>query len=464
MATTGFWPVKGRLKDVIEYAENPNKTIDKKYLDDDLAAALSYVEDASKTDSTMYVSGINCPKKRACEQMMNTKRRYGKLGGNVAYHAYQSFRTGEVTPEEAHRIGIETAKRMWGDEYEIVVTTHLNTDNIHNHIVLNSVSFRTGRKFENHISDHYKLREISDEVCREYGKSVLENAQFYKNDKKAYWVRKSGQLPHKDILRRDVDEALANTISPLDFEAYLQSLGYKFVRNFRYELPSVIAPDWQKPVRLSSLGRNYTKEAIFKQFDEQRTIGYAMSFDTPRPLPRRKPLIMLIRKFEAKYQPDIITSFFEIIIAIAKICTGSNVQKQENMPLSPDFRAEIKSLDRTLEEYRFLCERNIESAEDFLTCKAEIVEKIESLEAKRNQIRNQIRRAKTPEDDLKLKEQSREITKKLTPLRKQLKICERIENKVPRLRALIEQEMQMESGRYDYKYRQQNSKERSYTR
>lgn len=130
MATTGFWPVKGRLKDVINYAENPDKTTDRRFLDDDLAATLNYVENSDKTDQTMYVSGINCTKKRAYEQMMTTKRRFGKLGGNVAYHGYQSFQAGEVTPEEAHRIGIETAKRMWGDDYEVVVTTHLNTSNL----------------------------------------------------------------------------------------------------------------------------------------------------------------------------------------------------------------------------------------------------------------------------------------------------------------------------------------------
>ena len=113
MATTGFWPVKGRLKDVINYAQNPDKTTDRRFLDDDLAATLNYVENSDKTDQTMYVSGINCTKKRAYEQMMTTKRRFGKLGGNVAYHGYQSFQAGEVTPEKAHRIGIETAKRMW---------------------------------------------------------------------------------------------------------------------------------------------------------------------------------------------------------------------------------------------------------------------------------------------------------------------------------------------------------------
>ena len=99
MATTGFWPIKGRLKDAIDYAENPDKTTDRKFLDEDLYSALRYAANDEKTDKKMYVSAINCPKQLAYETMMDTKRRYGKLGGNVAYHGYQSFKTGEVTPE-----------------------------------------------------------------------------------------------------------------------------------------------------------------------------------------------------------------------------------------------------------------------------------------------------------------------------------------------------------------------------
>ena len=436
MATTGFWPVKGRLKDVINYAQNPDKTIERKYLDDDLSATLNYVENSDKTDQTMYVSGINCTKKRAYEQMMSTKRRYGKLGGNVAYHGYQSFQAGEVTPEKAHRIGIETAKRMWGDDYEIVVTTHLNTANLHNHIVVNSVSFRTGRKFENHISDHYKLREISDEICREYGKSILENAPFYDGDK-AYRVRKNGRIPHKDMLRHDVDEALACTIKPFDFELYLRSLGYQFVRTFKYQHPSVIAPDWLKPVRLSSLGKDYSREAILRRLQSQREDKYFVDF----------------------------YSYFDLIITIAKLITGNNVQKRDYRPVSPELRLEIQNLDRTLAKYHFLRDHNVECAEDFVSCRKEIAEQIKAYETERQHIRNRIRRAKTPEEDYSLKEQCREITKKLTPLRKQLIICGRIENKVPRLRALIEQEKQLEQGRYKYKYYHQNkTKQRRYER
>ena len=115
MATTGFWPVKCRLKDVIDYAENPDKTIDRKYVDADLFRTLQYAENAEKTDQRMYVTALNCPLETACRSMMETKRRFGKLKGNVAYHGYQSFRPGELTPETCHEIGIATARRMWPD-------------------------------------------------------------------------------------------------------------------------------------------------------------------------------------------------------------------------------------------------------------------------------------------------------------------------------------------------------------
>ncbi|MBQ3418239.1 MAG: relaxase/mobilization nuclease domain-containing protein [Ruminococcus sp.] len=464
MATTGFWPVRVRLKDVLNYAENPDKTTAKQYLDEDLQNALKYAENSDKTDKQMFVSGINCSKNGAYEEMCAVKKRYGERGKVIAYHGYQSFQAGEVTPEEAHRIGVETARRMWGDRFQVVVTTHLNTQNLHNHFILNSLSFKDGKKYRNKIGDHMELRRVSDEVCCEHGKSVLENAPFYGGDK-AYWTRKNGQLPHKDMLRKDVDEALANTCTPVDFEIYLRSLGYQFVRNFKYEHPSVIAPDWQKPVRISSLGKDYSRQAILTQLSTQHEDRYFMDFYTPRPVVRRTPLILVIRDYEKEHTPDLITSLFELIIAIAKICTGSNIQKADYRPLSPDLRAEIINLDRTLEEYHFLCDQFINCAQDFVECRAEIVGKIESFEAERQHIRNQIRRAKTPEEDYSLKEKCREITKKLTPLRKQLKICERIENKVPRLRALIEQEKQLEQGRYKYKYYQQiKSKQRSYER
>ncbi len=94
----------------------------------------------------------------------------------------------------------KTDQKVWGDKYEIVVTTHLNTDNLHNHIVVNSVSFKNGKKFGNHISDHYKLREISDEVCRSRGKSVLENFSFYGRSKGERRAQMSGVPTHHETI------------------------------------------------------------------------------------------------------------------------------------------------------------------------------------------------------------------------------------------------------------------------
>ena len=324
MATTGFWPVKSRLKEVIDYAENPDKTTDKKFLDEDLWAALSYVESDDKTDKRMYVSGINCPTKRACEYMMATKQRYGKPGGNIAYHGYQSFVSGEVTPEEAHQIGLETARRMWGDDYEVVVTTHLNTDNIHNHIVVNSVSFRTGRKFENHISDHYRLREISDEICRERGKAVLAPSKFTVNRKKDYWIHKSGGFTHRDILKRDIDEAISNTTNWKAFDFYLKNLGYSYARNSDYRHPSIIAPGWKRSVRIDSLGEQYTQEKIRERLilNQKDITLYAGR------IPKRfAPLMELQLEFKKAQRMDEIQLAFALIIELWKLITGNNIDK-----------------------------------------------------------------------------------------------------------------------------------------
>ena len=103
-----------------------------------------------------------------------------------------------------------------------------------------------------------------------------------------------------DDLTQAVDEALANTCNPVDFEVYLRSLGYKFVRNCKYEHPSVVAPDWQKPVRLSSLGKDYSREAILRRLQSQREDKYFVDFYTPKSYYQRQPLIVRIRDFEKR--------------------------------------------------------------------------------------------------------------------------------------------------------------------
>ena len=393
MATTGFWPVKNRLKEVIEYTRNPDKTTDKKFLDEDLYAALRYVEDDKKTDQTIYVSGINCPKQRAYEYMMATKRRYGKLGGNVAYHGYQSFVSGEVTPEEAHQIGLETARRMWGKDYEIVVTTHLNTDNLHNHIVVNSVSFRTGRKFENHISDHYRLREIS------------------------------------------------NTTNWKAFDLYLKNLGYSYAKNSDYRHPSIIAPGWKRSVRIDSLGEQYTQEKIREcLISNQKDITlYAVR------IPKRfTPLMELQLEFKKAQRMDGIQLAFALIIELWKLITGNNIVPSSPKPLSPALRQEIRKLDQTLKEYKLLFENQIDSAQELVSFIEKKSADISALESERQKIYNRIRRPKSEDEKEQNKTAARKISAKLKPLREDLKTAQSITERYPHILELLETERAME--------------------
>ena len=457
MATTGFWPVKGRLKEVIDYANNPDKTTAKEYLDEDLYAAIRYVENDDKTDQTMFVSGINCSKHNAYNEMIAVKRRFGERGKNIAYHGYQSFAIGEVTPEEAHDIGKETARKMWGAKYQVVVTTHLNTDNIHNHFVVNSVSFKTGRKFRNGIGDRLDLRKISDAICAERNKSVIQGNKFYSN-KKAYWVEKSGKLTHRDMLRKDVDEALSQCGSFKEIEYYLKTLGYRFERDFYYDHPSVYAEGWKRAVRISSLGEQYSKERIRERCRENQRKPELYAFVTPAW--KRRPLLVLERERYISGWDDTIIVLFELFIELLKICIVGNTQEYDNRPVSPMMRAEMRKLDRYIEEYNLLCDNNLDSPKKLLNFQENLSSRISELEQERYALRLKLRRVKTPEEDAALKEQCKEITKKITPLRKELRIAMRIEEHIPKIKALLDAERNIEMKRNDLNKNKERGNER----
>ena len=408
----------------------------------------------------MYVSTINCPKHDPYGAMITTKKQFGKMGGNVAYHGYQSFKHGEVTPEEAHQIGMETAKKMWGEEYQIVVTTHLNTDSLHNHFVINSVSFKTGRKFENHVSDHYKLREISDAICREHSKSVLENASFYGGEKGSYWLHRDGKLTHKDMLRKDIEYCLSLSFDGYEFERRLVTLGYSFSRDFHTGEPSVKAPGWQRAVRLSSVG--YPKERINRTFDDNRYKDevYYRKRENPIYRKRQTPLYDLERTiYRAPWMGALAIPLF-FMLELLKI----SVVKQENgkrpiYPLSPELRAEIRKMDQYAEDIKLLTQYQIGTAQELFAFEKGLEDQITELVQKREHIRNRIRRA--PEGEkAALKEEAKEITKKIEPLRKQLRSARRIEERSTKATELLELERQAEQEAMEHNRRI----ERSYTR
>ena len=213
MAVTSIWRVNGWLGKVVVYVENPDKTTNPAFyengdmseqgcqgLDDVIAYAVnSRKTEQHKEESDVlerFVSGVNCYPATARSEMMSVKKRFGKEDGTIAYHGYQSFAPGEATPEIAHKIGMELAQRLWGDKYQVVVATHLDKANhLHNHFVMNTVSFVDGKKYFRSAKDYHDLQATSDALCREFGLSVIEHPQPGKGKHYGEWRAEQEQRP-----------------------------------------------------------------------------------------------------------------------------------------------------------------------------------------------------------------------------------------------------------------------------
>lgn len=203
MATTSLWHIKGRLSDLIAYVEDPEKTVPKGT--EDFFTVFSYIQNPQKTSDGSFVTAINCLKQTALRQMILTKQRYGKEDHYIAWHGYQSFKPGEVTPERCHEIGVKLAKEMWGGQFQVIVTTHLDKGHLHNHFCFNSVSFRDGRKYNYSKAEQRRLRDISDRLCREYGLSVIEHGR--KAPSRPVWLDERNGKPTRYNLMREAMEA-----------------------------------------------------------------------------------------------------------------------------------------------------------------------------------------------------------------------------------------------------------------
>ena len=442
MAITGFWPIYKNLKATLDYADNPDKTTDRRYLDDDLYAALSYAENDNKTDRKMYVGGINCSKQNAYAEMIAVQRRFGLRGKVVGYHGIQSFREGEVTPEQAFEIGMETARRMWCDKYQVLVNVHLNTDNVHCHFVVNPVSFKDGTKFQNKIGDHKELRRVSDEICREHGLSVLENSNFYGGHKKDYWRHKAGKKTHRDYLREDVEYCLTFATSPREFENQLYALGYT-LDPVRF---SVKAKHWERSVRLDKIG--FSKEVIQEQLDENainRFRLFTLEYKPPY-RPKKFPLEDELRKLEFSIDhcydaaTVLVDTIFYLVITVIQIAA----ELADVMLLSPDLRAAEKDLKEFIADYRFIQEQDIHTAADLQANIDESKAQLSDLDRERKTLGNRIRRPKSPEEQVKNKECRKEISKQMKPVRERLRRAEKILEKSPHLYELLKQEHELE--------------------
>ena len=181
-----------------------------KVIQKNLEAVINYAKNGDKTEKGILVSGINCLPDTAYFQMMLTKKNFHKEDGRLGYHIIQSFNGKEVSPEKCNSIGVELAQSLFGDKYQVLVCTHIDKENVHNHIVLNSVSFIDGSKYHNSNAELAFIRETNDDLCKKYGLSVIESKKANKETDIARsrtnnYNRNNGKM---ELIKNDIDEAI----------------------------------------------------------------------------------------------------------------------------------------------------------------------------------------------------------------------------------------------------------------
>ena len=223
-----------------------------------LKAAIDYICNPEKTDGKLLVSSYGFAAETADIEFAWTRRHAIDKGTNLGRHLIQAFQPGEVTPEQAHEIGMELAKEILGGKYEFVLTTHIDKDHVHNHLIFNAVSFTDHKHYHSNKRSYHYIRRTSDRICKEHGLSVIIPGQA---KGKSYIEHQAAQAgtSYKAKLKAAIDRLIPASADFEDLLLRLQREGYEIKRG---KYVSCRASDQERFTRMKTLGVDYTEEAI----------------------------------------------------------------------------------------------------------------------------------------------------------------------------------------------------------
>lgn len=392
MAVTKIWTIKDSLSRVVDYAANPNKTIYS-----DLQKVIHYADDENKTingkEKACFVTGVNCNATTAFEEMYAVQERFNKVNGNVAYHAYQSFKTGEVTPEQCHRIGVQLAKDMWGTDYQVLVATHFNTGTYHNHFVINSVNMWNG-----------------------------------------------------------IDYAISISVNQAQFRKALEKQGYVINLDPRLKYATIRSINDTKNTRLYHLGEQYDRDGIFNRMRENDVwiAGEKYSIyikDTKAKTIQPKKCILKGSLSSARKITGLKALYLHYCYLLGYI-------PKKHQPLSPEMKKAWRKIDRYSQEIRLISKQNLNTIDDVNNFINTSSEQIKFIEKQRQQIYNKLRRCIDTDKRAELLSQRNNCTSELTVLRKNIRTANHIIADNPEIKSNIKAEQNIQKQRYTIKNKQ----------
>lgn len=478
MATTSIWSVKGWLGKVVIYVENPEKTTDPKSADvkeikqsgmvmedsgvQGLSDVIAYAVQEEKTRCRergksaaqngmdmedeiadegepvlqQYVSGINCTPSTARFEMLAVKKRFGKDEGIMAFHGYQSFAPGECTPAMAHEIGRKLAEELWGGRFQVLVATHLDkAHHLHNHFVVNSVSFADGLRYHRTNQDYRDMRRVSDRLCREYGLSVIEHPRKRVSKHYGEWRAEQEDRPtYRSMVREDIDEAIAKARTEKQFFHYLKEKGY----SFKFGKDITVRPEGkERGLKLArNFGEEYTLESIRRRIltqeteknnkwmtgngTEEKSIYAGREGELKR--------IIFVRVQGSSKRTKKIGGLRGLYL---HYCYELGILPKNRPPINTKqlhflLREDLRKLDTISKETRLLCRYHIDTAEQLFSFKETLEEQMQDLSDTRKHLRYQIRSIKDEDKRTEVKAEISKLTKELGELRREVVLCDGI--------------------------------------
>ena len=455
MAYTKIWPVKGAasqngmiISRVIKYDKDEKKTVlkteSKTFGNGEIANVINYASNSEKTDEQKYVSSVNCTVNYCIEEMINTKRRYGERGNRILYHAVQSFKPGEIDrndPKLAHELGVRLAKELWGDRFEVVITTHLDREHIHNHFCINSVSFLDGRKFI-WDKEYLRMRDLSDRLCREHNLSIIDKKMSESTVHRGVTrAENEGRYTLEQIVKEDIDICIMCSGSLDEWLKLMKDKGYridnegKYLKVFPYGHKKCIRVDRRF---LAKYGQDYSLEGIAEMIAEHKKSGQMIKEKSKEDDDNYIPDMGYVIEKTAMPAGNIANNsgehklFKEYGFRMPKKVKG--LQRHYNrylflLGVHPEvtprriarthflLREDLLKLDRLIGENNLLISRDITDTEKLKEVTRMESESLNDMYTRRDKLRNRIRRA-APEKLEKMRQELIEMNKDIKKQRK----------------------------------------------
>ncbi|MGB4660004.1 MAG: relaxase/mobilization nuclease domain-containing protein [Mobilitalea sp.] len=288
MAISKIHPIRGTLNKAIKYITNPKKT-----------------------ENEMYVSTFGCTRETIIEEFKFTRNLGSGIGNTLAQHVIQSFKPGEIIPEEAHTAGVELANRLTDGKHEYIIATHIDKGHIHNHIIFNQVDFLDNKKFRSNITTVKILRQLNDEICVSHGLSIIQDSTNKGMSHFEWQMRRDG-ISFKKRLQKNIDTCISIASTYHEFLEAMQKIGYE-IKSGKYI--AFRMNDQERFTRAKTLGNDYSEERIIERISE---IPNVIIKEKPNYIPIYDSSIGLILNIE-KHIQCIENRYYQQKVAISNV-------------------------------------------------------------------------------------------------------------------------------------------------